>query len=81
MAIPGDLFERRAAEVDVRFKRVPLHTSFRTLTEILSAVDKVTDLDDMQEALLETGKVHHDTARPSTGGSVTLWPPLQQSCR
>jgi len=74
----GDLFERRAAEVDVRFRRVPLHTSFRTLIEILNAVDKVTDLEGMQDALLETGKVHHDTTRPTTGGSVTLWPPLQQ---
>ena len=74
----GELFARRAAEVEMQFRRVPLHTSFRTLIEILNAVDKVTDLDGMQDALLETGKVHHDTTRPTTGGSVTLWPPLQQ---
>jgi ATP-dependent helicase/nuclease subunit A len=75
----GDLFRRRAAEVSVPFKRVPLHTSFRTLPEILNAVDKVSDLPGMQDALLELEKVHHDTARPGSGGSVTLWPPLQQT--
>ncbi|HTO29263.1 MAG TPA: UvrD-helicase domain-containing protein, partial [Devosia sp.] len=74
----GSLFERRAAEVSVPFQRVPLHTSFRTLPEILKAVDKVTDLPGMQDNLLELQKVHHDTARPMAGGSVTLWPPVQQ---
>jgi ATP-dependent helicase/nuclease subunit A len=74
----GSLFERRAREVTVPFRRLPLHTSFRTLPEILRAVDQVSDLPGMQDALLEVEKVHHDTARPGSGGSVTLWPPVQQ---
>ncbi len=74
----GTLFKRRAAEVKLPFEERKLHVSFRTLPEILKAVDLVADLPGMQEAVLEQEKVHHDTARPSTGGTVTLWPPLQQ---
>jgi ATP-dependent helicase/nuclease subunit A len=77
--LTGEDFARRAGEVSMPFHKVPLHTSFRTLREILAAVDKVTDLPGMQDALLEAEKVHHDTARPGSGGSVTLWPPLQQA--
>ena len=75
----GLLFKRRAAEVKVPFEERRLHVSFRTLPEILAAVDRVTDLPGMQDAVLEPEKVHHETSRPSTGGSVTLWPPLQQA--
>jgi ATP-dependent helicase/nuclease subunit A len=74
----GTLFKRRAAEVKLPFEERRLHVSFRTLPEILAAVDLVTDLPGMQDAVLEQEKVHHDTARPTSGGSVTLWPPLQQ---
>lgn len=75
----GDLFRRRAAEVKVPFMPLRLHMSFRTLPEILRAVDKVSDDPNIQNALLESEKVHHDTSRPTDGGSVWLWPPLQQT--
>lgn len=75
----GDLFRRRAAEVQVPFLPLRLHMSFRTLPEVLLAVDKVSDDPNIQDALLESEKVHHDTSRPTTGGSVWLWPPLQQA--
>lgn len=75
----GDAFQRRAAETGVNFRPLPLHTSFRTLPEILAAVDKVSDRPEVYDALLAREKVHHDTARSSHGGSVTLWPPLQQA--
>ncbi|GLQ12362.1 double-strand break repair helicase AddA [Devosia yakushimensis] len=74
----GDLFRRRAAEVEVPFLPLRLHMSFRTLPEVLRAVDKVSDDPNIQNALLESDKVHHDTSRPTNGGSVWLWPPLQQ---
>ncbi|KKC37874.1 hypothetical protein WH87_09370 [Devosia epidermidihirudinis] len=74
----GAEFGRRAEEAGMLFQPLPLHTSFRTLPEILKAVDLVSDQHPIQAALLSRDKVHHDTARVMTGGSVTLWPPLQQ---
>ncbi|MGB3337246.1 MAG: double-strand break repair helicase AddA [Devosia sp.] len=74
----GNDFGLRARQNALPFERLPLHTSFRTLPEILKAVDLVSDQPDIQAALLSAEKVHHDTARQSTGGSVTLWPPIQQ---
>lgn len=75
----GREYQRLAENVQAPFKPLPLHTSFRTLPEILEAVDLVTDAQHIQEALLETEKVHHNTARIMRGGSVTLWPPIQQA--
>ncbi|MGV8856080.1 MAG: double-strand break repair helicase AddA [Devosia sp.] len=74
----GQDFAAKADLVDLPFEPVPLRTSFRTLPEILAAVDLVSDRDDIQSALLENDKVHHNTARTMRGGSVTLWPPTQQ---
>lgn len=74
----GQDFAARAETVDLPFEPVPLRTSFRTLPEILAAVDLVADRPDIQAALLEAEKVHHNTARTMRGGSVTLWPPTQQ---
>lgn len=74
----GQDFSRKADSVELAFQPVPLRTSFRTLPEILAAVDLVSDRADIQAALLETDKVHHNTARTMRGGSVTLWPPTRQ---
>ena len=75
----GSEFARRAKDAGINFQPLPLRTSFRTLPEILKAVDMVSDRPGLQQALLEAEKVHHDTARTMTGGSVTLWPPVQQA--
>ncbi|KKC31495.1 hypothetical protein WH91_18835 [Devosia psychrophila] len=75
----GRQYRQRAAQVDALFEPVPLRTSFRTLPEVLEAVDLVSANPAIQSALLETEPVHHDTARTMLGGSVTLWPPLQQA--
>ena len=61
----------------MRFDRVPLHISFRTLPGVLAAVDRVFAQPDKQAAVLETDFVH-DTARADAGGMVTLWPPIQE---
>ena len=74
----GQLYRRLAAEADAPFLPVPLRTSFRTLPEILQAVDLVTNSPEMREALLENEPVEHQAARTMRGGTVTLWPPLQQ---
>ena len=68
---------RRAAGADKPFENVRLHTSFRTLRSILEAVDLVCDRQDIQQALLADHKIIHQPARAQAGGSVTLWPPVQ----
>ena len=75
----GRAFAQAARAAGMEFDRVPLHTSFRTLPEILKAVDLVAGLPDMPTALLETEPVIHEAARVQTGGRVTLWPPIQQA--
>ena len=65
-----------ALSVKLEMRRVPLHTSFRTLPNILAAVDKVFERDELREGTLgET--VEHKTARAEAGGTVTLWPPIK----
>ncbi|KRA96497.1 hypothetical protein ASD83_15405 [Devosia sp. Root685] len=70
-------FARRAEAAEMAFARLPLHTSFRTLSGILDAVDKVCARSDIQLALLAADPVLHTAARSQPGGSVTLWPPIQ----
>lgn len=58
---------------------VRLKASFRTLPAILEAVDKVCDTSEVAAALLSDGAYDgHESARVHKGGSVTLWPPVQQ---
>ncbi|NMA98525.1 MAG: double-strand break repair helicase AddA [Phyllobacteriaceae bacterium] len=68
---------RRADEAKKQFEHVKLHTSFRTLPGILAAVDRVSDREDIRTALLSMDKVVHQAARVQKGGTVTLWPPIQ----
>ena len=59
------------------FRDVKLHTSFRTLQGVLDAVDRVFATPEKQQAVLEAHFVH-ETARADAGGTVTLWPPVQE---
>ncbi|HEY4199366.1 MAG TPA: double-strand break repair helicase AddA [Devosiaceae bacterium] len=76
----GREYFRRALEARKAFEPIDLQTSFRTLREILNAVDMVFARPDIREAVLapEDKPVHHDTARTDIGGTVTLWPVIQQ---
>lgn len=74
----GRVMARRALEAEKPFRNVRLHTSFRTLKGILDAVDRVCDRPDIQLALLADEKVIHQPARSQPGGTVTLWPPVQE---
>lgn len=75
--ITGHDFARRAEAAEMAFARLPLHTSFRTLSGILDAVDKVSARADIQQALLAAEPVLHTAARNQKGGTVTLWPFIQ----
>jgi len=71
----GDAFAEAASYVSMKFERRELTTSFRTLPNILEAVDLV--FRGREEAVLARNEVRHRTARSDKGGTVTLWEPLQ----
>lgn len=75
--LSGRDYAERAVAVGMQFARVPLHTSFRTLPGILAAVDTVFAGPDKKKAVLED-LIEHKTARAEDGGTVTLWPPVQE---
>ncbi|MEQ1902300.1 MAG: double-strand break repair helicase AddA [Devosia sp.] len=74
----GRRYGLSALSAKVTFATVPLKTSFRTLPDILRAVDLTFSGDDVREAVLAgDGYDGHDSARRDNGGMVTLWPPVQ----
>ncbi len=68
-------FSARAAHFEVA--EVPLHFSFRTLPNVLDAVDEVFKRPDLREGALEPRELSHRSARAEGGGIVTLWPPIR----
>jgi len=68
-------FSAKAAHFEIT--PVPLRYSFRTLPNVLNAVDEVFRRSDLRQGALEESGVAHSTARADPGGSVTLWPPIQ----
>ena len=68
-------FSARMAHVDI--EGVNLNSSFRTLPNVLAAVDQVFLRADLRESVLES-TVIHETARAESGGTVTLWPPQRE---
>ena len=75
----GDRFAAKATAVEARFARLPLRTSFRSLPNILAAVDAVFAPPEKHAAVLAREPILHETARAEGGGIVTLWPPVQAS--
>ncbi len=73
----GRKYEFSARAVHAEVTRVPLKYSFRTLPEVLNAVDIVFTRPDLREGAMEEEGLSHDTARADSGGTVTLWPPIQ----
>ncbi|MEO8758442.1 MAG: double-strand break repair helicase AddA [Devosia sp.] len=68
-------FAARAVQFEIT--PVKLHFSFRTLPNVLGAVDKVFERPDLRAGVLESDFVH-TTARADSGGTVTLWPPVRE---
>ncbi|MDP3315385.1 MAG: UvrD-helicase domain-containing protein, partial [Devosia sp.] len=74
----GRKYEISARAVHAEVQRVPLRFSFRTLPEVLNAVDIVfNNRPDLRQGAMEDEGLLHETARADEGGSVTLWPPIQ----
>ncbi|VAW17585.1 FIG061771: ATP-dependent nuclease subunit A, partial [hydrothermal vent metagenome] len=67
-------FEARQAKKP--FEEISFLASFRTLPNILAAVDMLCQRPDIASALLAHDcKVTHESARADKGGSVVFWPP------
>ncbi len=66
-----------ARSVNFAFAPVPLRYSFRTLPELLGAVDRVFAQPLLSDGVMEPEMLHH-TARADAGGMVTLWPPIKE---
>ncbi|MDB5538675.1 MAG: hypothetical protein JWQ89_402 [Devosia sp.] len=75
----GRKYAFSAKAVDVEVDHVPLRHSFRTLPNVLAAVDQVFKRPDLQAGALEDEGLLHETARAEGGGMVTLWPPIKDS--
>jgi len=74
----GRLLQLKASHAGKKWKNIRFRASFRTLENILAAVDKVSARKDISEALLWPGEPElHESARSDKGGMVTLWPPFQ----
>jgi len=62
------------------FDEVPIATSFRTLDQVLRAVDLTFADPALRAGVLATDEaVGHESARADSGGMVTLWPPIQEA--
>jgi ATP-dependent helicase/nuclease subunit A len=72
-----DKYAMSARSVKLEIQRVQLQHSFRTLPNVLAAVDRVFEKPELRQGVLEPDFIH-DTARAEPGGIVTLWPPLKQ---
>jgi ATP-dependent helicase/nuclease subunit A len=66
-----------ARSVEFAFERIPLRHSFRTLPQLLTAVDRVFAQTALADGVMDT-EMLHDTARADAGGVVTLWPPVKE---
>lgn len=73
--IMRDVYEASSAQVNHPFRRVPMHTSFRSGEAILSLVDKVFEPEDARQAVTtdDTPIQHHAYRHNATGGA-TLYP-------
>jgi len=73
----GSKYALSARAVHAEVRELPLRFSFRTLRGVLDGVDKVfNNRPDLKAGALEELFIH-DTARADIGGTVTLWPPIQ----
>ncbi len=71
----GSAISLRASQAGLPFIKRPFRSSFRTLDNVLSAVDRVSaDPEVAAGLMLDDSYTGHESARDHKGGSVTLWP-------
>lgn len=74
-AAAGDDFERRAARAGMRWRRVPLMLSFRSVEPLLDAVDRIFSNAERTPGLTAArAPVRHVAHRAGHSGLVEIWP-------
>ncbi len=74
----GSLLKNKAVNAGKPWENIRFRASFRTLENILEAIDKVSKNEEISKALLWPGEPEpHESARKDKGGMVTLWPPVR----
>ncbi|MCF6326849.1 MAG: double-strand break repair helicase AddA [Devosiaceae bacterium] len=72
----GKELKFKAIRAEKTFEEISFLASFRTLPNILEAVDMLCQRPDIASALLAHDcKVTHESARADKGGSIVFWPP------
>jgi ATP-dependent helicase/nuclease subunit A len=67
-------FERRAAAAKKRFEFVRLNQSFRSVDDVLRAVDAVFSREDIRQGVSRDPVFRHEALRDEQPGEVELWP-------
>jgi ATP-dependent helicase/nuclease subunit A len=71
-------YQRAAGDAGAAFSPVNLHLSFRTVDDVLSAVDKVFAIEAHHRSLAATAEpTIHTSARVGAPGLVEIWPPAE----
>jgi len=74
-AAAGSEFEQRAGKAGMRWRRVPLTLSFRSVEPLLAAVDRIFAKPDRTPGLTASGEpVGHVANRAGHAGLVEIWP-------
>lgn len=72
-------FERKAKDAQVPWKNITLNLSFRSTSDVLSAVDRVFEPADMATSVSRVGVDPHQAYRMNAVGEVRLWPLMEES--
>ncbi len=77
--LTGGELRQKARQAGKKFEEISFLASFRTLPNILEAVDMLCRRDDIADALLAArSRVRHESARADKGGTITFWPPPEE---
>ena len=77
--LTGRELQSKARQAKKLFEKVSFLASFRTLPNILEAIDMLCQRPDIAKALLAHDcKVTHESARKDKGGSIVFWPPPEK---
>ncbi|PCJ86381.1 MAG: double-strand break repair helicase AddA, partial [Hyphomicrobiales bacterium] len=71
-------FERKARQAQLDWRSVKLNLSFRSVNDVLSAVDAVFSGPELASSVSKVGVDPHQAYRASAPGEVVLWPLVEE---
>ncbi len=72
-------FERKANDAQLPWQNITLNLSFRSTSDVLSAVDRVFEPVEMATSVSRMGVDPHQAYRMNAVGEVRLWPLMEES--